>query len=135
MIEEVFKSRCNQLAEIAASKGESPVGSILVFNHEVIGEGIESTKALNDVTQHAEIRAIRDAIAQGHKEVLDQSILYSTHEPCVMCSYSIRHYKIKEVCFGQSVPHIGGATSAFNALVTDQVPSWPSRPKITRWVD
>lgn len=52
---EDFMKRCYELAEMARAKGESPVGSIIVRDGLIIGEGIESSRSLNDITRHAEV--------------------------------------------------------------------------------
>ena len=50
-----FMDRCIALAEKAAAEGESPVGSIVVKEGRIIGEGYEKSRQLKDITRHAEI--------------------------------------------------------------------------------
>lgn len=89
-VHEIFMDRCIQLAKRAMLKGNPPVGALLVKNGEVISEGIEAGKSRGDVTAHAEIEIFRNALIQGKKN-FHSCTVYSTHEPCVMCSYVIRH--------------------------------------------
>ena len=42
--------------------GNPPVGSVIVKNDKIIGIGIEAGKTSNDITRHAEIEAIKDAL-------------------------------------------------------------------------
>ena len=121
---------CIELAKQALSKGNPPVGSILVFEDKIIGRGIESGKSSGDITQHAEILAVKDALKNGYREVLDRSVMFSTHEPCIMCSYLIRHHKISKLVFGVSVSFVGGQSSEFKILETENIPKWGSRPEI-----
>ncbi|MCA6068183.1 nucleoside deaminase [Chryseobacterium sp. RG1] len=125
-----YMLECIELAKQALKKGNPPVGSVLVFEDKVIGRGIESGKSSGDITQHAEILAVKDALKNGYRDVLEQSVMFSTHEPCIMCSYLIRHHKIKKLVFGVSVPFVGGQSSEFKILETENIPKWGKRPKI-----
>ncbi len=128
--DEKYMEKCLQLAELALANGDPPVGAVLVFEDAIIGEGIESGKSSGDITNHAEIMAIRDAIANGYLKELSQAALYTTHEPCIMCSYLIRHHRIPRIIFGKSVPFVGGFTSTFGVLSTEEVPKWGRRPEV-----
>lgn len=123
---------CLDLGKQALDKGNPPVGAIIVDGGEIIGEGIESGKSTEDITNHAEILAIRDAIAKGNLERLSQSTLYSTHEPCIMCSYLIRHHKIPTIVYSTDVEYIGGYSSSFSLLKAETVPKWGSAPEVIR---
>jgi len=125
-----YMHQCLELAKTALAAGDPPVGTIVVFESKVIGTGIESGRSSGDVTNHAEILAVRDAIKNGYAAALHKSSLYTTHEPCWMCAYAIRHYQIPEIVYGTAVPFIGGATSKFNILSTRDVPKWNDNPKI-----
>lgn len=127
---EKFMRECLDLAEIALKNGNPPVGVILVFGDKIIGKGIEMGKSSGDITNHAEILAIRDAIKNGYSNELPKSQLFSTHEPCVMCSYLIRHHKIPHIIYGVSVDVLGGFTSQFNLLSTEDVLKWGEKPLI-----
>jgi tRNA(adenine34) deaminase len=129
-----YMQQCLVLAEIALKNGNPPVGAIVVFEDTIIGKGIESGKSSGDITNHAEILAIRDAIKNGHSNNLNQAKLFSTHEPCIMCSYLIRHHKLPHIIYGSAVPFIGGATSAFNILSTEDIPKWGKKPTITEGI-
>lgn len=118
------------LAKKALTSGNPPVGAVLVWDDEIIGEGIESGKTTNNITNHAEILAIQDAIQKGYSDRLPGSTLYTTHEPCIMCSYVIRQHRIGQIIFGVPVDHVGGYSSEFKVLCTEVVPKWGKRPVI-----
>lgn len=124
-------NRCLQLGRQALKKGDPPVGAVLVVDDIIIGEGTESGKSSGDVTNHAEIQAIRNAISNGFGKDLAKAELYTTHEPCIMCSYVIRHHHIPHIVFGVAVEYVGGFTSDFAVLTTEKVPKWGKPPKIT----
>ena len=123
-----YMDRCFKLAAIAASQGESEVGSIIVLNGEIIGEGYEKSRQLKDVTRHAEVVAVLDAI-QKHG-TCEGAILYSNAEPCILCSYVIRHYKIASVVFSKYCGELGGTNEKFNILTTNVIKSWGVAPTV-----
>ena len=125
-------TRCDALARIAASHDESPVGSVVVLGDAIIGEGVEASRAHRDVTFHAEVEAIRAAVAT-HGRDLSAATLYTTHEPCLLCSYVIRHHRIARVVIRHAVPDVGGVTSRLPVLTTTEVASWGPPPIIT-WI-
>jgi tRNA(adenine34) deaminase len=128
---EKYMHHCLELAGIALQNGDPPVGAILVFEDTIIGKGIECGKSTGDITNHAEILAIRDALKNGYSTVLHQAKMFTTHEPCIMCSYLIRHHKIPHIIYGVSVDTLGGFTSKFDLLCTEDVPKWGKKPLIT----
>lgn len=122
--------RCRELAKEASATGNTPVGSVIVRDGVIIGEGRESTRPENDITRHAEIEAIRDALRLTGAEKLTGCFLYTTHEPCILCSYAIRHYQISRVGFEVAVPALGGYSSSWPLLTVTSVDSWGPPPKI-----
>ncbi len=129
MNDHFFLKRCEELAAIAAERQESPVGSVVVLGTKTLGEGIEAGKAKQDITCHAEVEAIRDAVRNYGKD-LSGATLYTTHEPCVLCSYVIRHHRIGRVVIKNAVQDIGGATSAYPILMASDIPIWGEPPKV-----
>jgi tRNA(adenine34) deaminase len=133
-LDEKYMQVCIELAKTALSAGDPPVGAILVYRDEIIGRGIESGRSTGDITNHAEILAVRDAMSNGHSALLGQAVLYTTHEPCIMCSYVIRQSKIQRVVFGVAVVEVGGYSSEFPILKTDKIVKWGKMPQITSGV-
>ena len=124
-----FMNRCIALGKLALERGEAPVGSILVKEGKVIAEGIEAGKEQQDITCHAEMEVIRAARREGVHD-FSQAILYTTHEPCIMCSYVIRHHRISKVVVGTQVPFIGGTKSPFPILLSEKIPHWGPPPML-----
>lgn len=119
-------ARCQELAQQAAAKGNPPVGAVIIRGGQIVGEGAEAAKSKRDVTCHAEIEALRDAVKNLDTVDLSDCILMSTHEPCVMCSYAIRYHKIKEVHYLNAVESVGGINS-IHPILTDEH-FWPKFP-------
>ncbi len=130
-IRERYMQQCIELAKEALENGNPPVGSLIIHDDVIIGKGIESGKTTGDITNHAEIEAVRDAIERGNQHLLSHSEMYTTHEPCIMCSYVIRHHRIAHIIYGASVDSIGGHTSQFNLMDTQSIPQWGPKPQVT----
>jgi tRNA(adenine34) deaminase len=75
-------------ARIGIEEGNAPVGSVVVFNGEVVGRGRNRVASLCDTTAHAETVAIRKACANLKKTDLAGCTLYTTFEPCPMCCWA-----------------------------------------------
>lgn len=125
-----YMQQCLELAKRALTAGDPPVGAVIVFDNKIIGKGIEAGKTTGDVTNHAEILAVRDAIENGYRDKLNVSTMYTTHEPCIMCSYVIRHHRIPKIVYGAAVPDVGGATSRFDILTSKDIAKWGNGPEI-----
>ena len=81
-------------------KNQLPIGAVVVRNGEVIGKGHAKDKHTCDPTNHAEIVAIRKACKEQRSDRLDGCTIYSTAEPCQMCSSVIFQAGIREIVFG-----------------------------------
>jgi tRNA(adenine34) deaminase len=122
--------RCIALAKIAKERGDSPVGAVIVRDGQIIAEGIEGGKTYKDITFHAEIEAVRNAVKVLGSGDLSNCMLVTTHEPCIMCSYVIRHHKIALIIMGVETGEIGGYSSAMPVLTDSTISRWTSPPKI-----
>ncbi len=125
---DAFMRICIELAQKAKARGDSPVGALLVRNNEIIGKGVEGGKSNYDITFHAEMEAIRRASRLLMTQDLSGSILYTTHEPCIMCAYMIRHVKISTVVAGITSGEIGGFSSAYPLLKDTGIKKWDKPP-------
>ena len=99
------------LAHDAALRGEVPVGAILVRGGLVLGEGANAPIHDHDPTAHAEIVALRTAAKRAGDYRLNDSTLYVTLEPCIMCASALVHARVRRVVFGAWDPKAGGAGS------------------------
>ena len=98
-------------ARAAGSRGEVPVGAVVVKDGAVIGRAGNRTRERNDVTAHAEIDAIRQAAASVGDERLAGADLYVTLEPCTMCAAAISFARIRRLYYGAADPK-GGAVES-----------------------
>ncbi|WP_169337650.1 nucleoside deaminase [Segetibacter koreensis] len=126
-----FIKRCETLSKQAALKGNQPVGALITRNDEILSEAEEAATTKNDITCHAELEAIRLAVQQLKTNDLSDCVLYSTHEPCIMCAYAIRYHKIKKVIYQNKASYLGGASSSMPLLTTSEVPPhWGPAPLV-----
>jgi tRNA(adenine34) deaminase len=95
-------------ARAAASRGEVPVGCVVVRDSAVVARAGNRTMADRDPTAHAELIAIRAAAAALGSERLTDCDLYVTLEPCAMCAAAMSFARIRRLYFGASDPK-GGA--------------------------
>ncbi len=127
---ERFMRRCIELAHIAKSRGNTPVGSVVVIDGVIVGEGIEEVPAGTNVTGHAEVRACQDAVDRTESRRLEGAVIYTTAEPCFMCSYVIRQCAIAQVVYGVETPGVGGITSCHPILTDVAASDWNSAPRV-----
>jgi tRNA(adenine34) deaminase len=129
---EDYMRRCIELAEMARQSGDTPVGSLIVHRTQVIAEGVDAVKARLDITAHAEVEAIRKACQALNSLDLRGCVLYTTTEPCWMCSYAIRQAGISGMIIGNAIPWGGGVTSRYPILLSHvEIESWSAPPTVT----
>ncbi|MFO1313917.1 MAG: tRNA adenosine(34) deaminase TadA [Burkholderiales bacterium] len=102
------------LARDAESRGEVPVGALVVREGVVIGRGGNAPISHADPTAHAEIAALRDAARTAGNYRLPGCDLYVTLEPCAMCAGAIFHARIARVVYGARDPKSGACGSVID---------------------
>ena len=88
------------LANSSYQNGEVPVGAVVVYKGEIIGRGRNMRKETSDITSHAEIEAIREASKYLSSYILEGCTIYTTLEPCPMCSYAIIDSHMDRLVYG-----------------------------------
>jgi tRNA(adenine34) deaminase len=102
------------LAVAAGSRGEVPVGAIVVQEGAIVGRGGNAPILSADPTAHAEIAALRDAARALGNYRLPGCNLYVTIEPCAMCAGAIMHARISRVIYGARDPKTGASGSVID---------------------
>ncbi|KAI6900590.1 hypothetical protein D0869_08995 [Hortaea werneckii] len=105
---EGFMRKAIEMAELALSSDETPVGCVFVHNGKIIGRGINGTNASLNGTRHAEFVALAEIMAKHPPSILRETDLYVTVEPCIMCASALRQYRIRAVYFGCLNDRFGG---------------------------
>lgn len=87
------------------AQGGIPIGSVMVKDGKIIGQGHNKrVQELNPIL-HAEIDCLQNA---GRIGSYKDTILYSTLMPCYLCSGAIVQFGIKKVYTGESETFPGG---------------------------
>ena len=104
---EVFIRESYALARRAAAQGNHPFGALLVREGAVVLRAENTVNARHDCTCHAEL----NLVSQGQRElgaaVLQSCTLYTSTEPCAMCSGAIAWARIPSVVYGCSAEGLG----------------------------
>lgn len=84
-----FMEKALEEGRKGAAEGNTPVGSVIVRDGEVIGVGRNRVNSDTDPTAHAEVDAIRDACRNIGSTDLSGAVCYTSMEPCPMCCWAI----------------------------------------------
>ena len=109
----VFMQRALALASHAQTRGEIPVGAVLVQGESVVGEGWNQPVASCDPTAHAEVLALRAAAEQLQNYRLTGATLYVTLEPCAMCAGAMVNARVRRLVFAARDLRFGAVRSKF----------------------
>jgi tRNA(adenine34) deaminase len=111
-----WMSRALEQARLGASRGEVPVGAMVVRAGHVLGAAHNLTVTDADPTAHAEVVAIRQAAAAIGDWRLVECTLYVTLEPCAMCCGAMVLARVPRVVYGAKDPKAGMVDSLGNLL-------------------
>ncbi|KAF8475565.1 tRNA-specific adenosine deaminase subunit TAD2 [Kalaharituber pfeilii] len=109
-----------EMAELALKTDEVPVGCVFVHKGEIIGRGMNDTNRSLCGTRHAEFVALESILKTNPPSIFQETDLYVTVEPCIMCASALRQLKIRAVYFGCLNDRFGGCGGVFHI---DQDPS------------
>ncbi len=102
---------CIRLAEEAKANGNHPFGSILVHDDKIILRAQNAVTTYNDIAQHPESILARSAASQFAPEFLAECTLYTSTEPCPMCTGAIYWSGIGRIVFACSVERLSDFVS------------------------
>jgi tRNA(Arg) A34 adenosine deaminase TadA len=104
---EEYIKRTYQLAKSAQEKGNHPFGALLVIDCRIVFTAENSVITDNDITRHAELNLVSKVTRELDPEPLSQSILYTSTEPCAMCTGAIFWAGISNIVYGCSSVVLG----------------------------
>ena len=114
MTREDWMGRALELAREAMAQGEVPVGCVIVWDGQIIGEGRNRREEAHTALGHAEIEAIAQACRRMGGWRLHRAELYVTLEPCPMCAGAILNARIPAVYYGAKDDKAGCCGSVLN---------------------
>jgi tRNA(adenine34) deaminase len=126
-------TRALELAEAGVQRGQTPFGAVVVDPAgQLVGEGHNTVRADRDPTAHGEIVAIRDAWRRlSAWQALRGATVYTSCEPCLLCSFVIAQIGIGRVVFAARATDVPGYRSLLAADLTaaaawiNAQPDWP----------
>jgi tRNA(adenine34) deaminase len=103
-------ARCIDLSREAVGEGEYPFACVIAESGRVVVETTNRVVRDCDVTRHAELMAVSEAQRKLGRTTLTGCTLYTTVEPCPMCSFPIREARISRVVYAIRSPLMGGSS-------------------------
>ena len=114
-------------ARQAAERGEVPVGAVIMRGGAVLARTGNRMRELGDPTAHAELLAIRAALAARGTGRLDGCDLYVTLEPCAMCAGAIAHARLRRVYYAAEDTKAGAVDNGVRLFAS---PNCHHRPEV-----
>jgi len=108
---EEFIERACELARTAGDRGDGPYGSLLVVDGEVIMEESNYESTEDDLSLHPELTLARRAAAELDEETASDAVMYTSTEPCSMCSTGMAYAGLGAVVYsvsGEKAAEING---------------------------
>lgn len=90
-------------AERALERGDLPIGAVIVHRGNVVGAACNAIEADQSKIAHAEMRVLH-ACAIYLLTHARECVLYTTHEPCIMCLGAVAVCNIRTIVYGLSDP-------------------------------
>jgi tRNA(adenine34) deaminase len=82
-----FMALAIALSEQAIAKKQTPFGAVVVdAAGKVVGQGHNTVRSDLDPSAHGEVVAIRDAWKAVGRQMMTSYTLYTSCEPCLLCS-------------------------------------------------
>ena len=100
--QEKFMQLALEQAKLAKSSGDLPFGAVVVQGDKVVGKGKAENNTTGDVSDHAELLAVREACRTLGRNNLNDCVIYCSNEPCIMCTAGIFQANIPKVVIGVS---------------------------------
>ena len=105
-----FMNQALYEANIALNNNEVPIGGILVHNktNEVIFRSYNKINQKKNAIYHCELDIIINSCKKLSKKYLNNTSIFITLEPCIMCASAISEVHIEKIYFGAYDEKNGG---------------------------
>jgi tRNA(adenine34) deaminase len=101
-------------AHRAQSRGEVPVGAVVVQDGSMVAAGGNRVISDNDPSAHAEIVVLRAAGRQLGNYRMPGVTVYVTLEPCAMCVGAMLHARVARLVYAAPDPKTGALGGAYD---------------------
>lgn len=118
-MDDIYFMKCAMNEALKAFKiGDVPIGCVIVKDNKIISTGFNKKEKKGIATYHAEIIAINRACQKLGTWHLEDCTLYTTMEPCMMCTGAIMQARISKVVYGVSNKDFGYISKTNNKIIT-----------------
>ncbi|QSW97856.1 nucleoside deaminase [Haloterrigena alkaliphila] len=101
--DESYVRQAIDLAESAVEHGNTPFGSLLVVDDEIVRTAENTTLTDDDIAAHPEFELARWAASELESNERESCTMYTSTEPCPMCASAIVYAGLGRVVYGVSV--------------------------------
>ena len=108
-------------AREALTRDEVPIGACVVVGEQLLAVAGNRTRTDCDPTAHAEIVALREAARKLGNYRLEDTVVYSTIEPCAMCAGALIQARVKSLVYGATDERAGAVESHFHICDSDHL--------------
>ena len=109
----LFYELAYNLAQVAYDQDEVPVGAVIIKDStsEVISSSYNKMKQNRSSLDHAEMLALKTAMARLDNERLNGCSVIITLEPCPMCAQAISFARLSNIIFSAEDEKSGGVVN------------------------
>ncbi len=100
--DEKFMSEAIKLSAMAVEHGNEPFGAVLVKDNQIVYTNENQIYTKNDPTFHAELGLLKRFCEETKITDLSEYTLYSSCEPCFMCSGAMVWMKLGTLVYSAS---------------------------------
>ncbi len=111
-----FMKRAIREAMTAYRRGDYPIGACIVKNGKLIASACNRVKTKADSTRHVELELIQYVVGLHSGHYIEDCVLYTTHEPCPMCSGAAVWAKLGGIVYGSPIEAFKKHTDNNNRL-------------------
>ena len=109
---EAMMSIALQEARASKQSGNKGYGAVVVLGHRILSKAHTTAVTEKDSGLHAEVNAVRQAVQVSGDSNLSGAILFSTCEPCPMCSALAVQANLTTKVYGVSIEEIAQSREA-----------------------
>jgi len=104
--DEAYMERAIDLARESAERGSNPFGSLLVVDDEIVATRTNTVVTDDDITAHPELKLARWAARELDADERADCTMYTSTEPCAMCSAAIYYAGLRRVVYSVSAEEL-----------------------------
>lgn len=112
-----------RLATENAAAGQHPFGAVVTLDGTVVATGVNRVLSSGDPCAHAEIDALRRALAARGEAGIDGAVVHASSEPCPVCAAFATLHGAARMTFATTTAESAARGFAMNAAATRLQPA------------